>query len=73
MVVSDAVVNRFSTNAICRQKNCVNPVFPGLQDLETMKTSTWTCPANSQLPTLEVCHERVYDHSLRLGQELLGQ
>jgi len=29
----------FTTNAVCRQKYCVNPIFPGLEDLGTLASS----------------------------------
>mmetsp|Transcript_30304 Transcript_30304/g.56792 ORF Transcript_30304/g.56792 Transcript_30304/m.56792 type:complete len:543 (+) Transcript_30304:153-1781(+) len=54
---SEAVVDRFSTNAICRRRNCVNPVFPGLQDLQSLQESTWMCEwAPIDRPRVEFCY-----------------
>lgn len=33
----------YSTNAICRQYNCINPVVPGLQDLRSLSETKWQC------------------------------
>ena len=33
----------FTTNAVCRQKYCINPVFPGLEDLGTLNEQKWFC------------------------------
>lgn len=58
-MTSEAVVDRFTTNAICRQHNCINPVFPGLQDLEKLQAWTWTCPDPESKPSLEFCNGAV--------------
>ncbi|CAE8633474.1 unnamed protein product, partial [Polarella glacialis] len=51
----------YTTNAICRQHNCINPVFPGLQHVESLKASSWTCEAQHQtLHHLEFCAEAVH-------------
>lgn len=60
LVTSEAVVDRlpvdrFSTNAICRQHNCINPIFPGLQDLEKLQAADWTCPDPESKPALQFC------------------
>jgi len=55
LMTSEAVVDRFSTNAICRQHNCINPIFPGLQDLQKLKAATWTCPDPDSKPSLKFC------------------
>lgn len=36
-------IDGYSTNAICRQYNCINPVLPGLTDLAILQGSTWQC------------------------------
>lgn len=36
-------VQNYSTNAICSQRNCLNPIFPGLQDLASLQTEPWHC------------------------------
>eukprot|EP00427_Karlodinium_veneficum_P047781 CAMPEP_0169248072 /NCGR_PEP_ID=MMETSP1016-20121227/35641_1 /TAXON_ID=342587 /ORGANISM="Karlodinium micrum, Strain CCMP2283" /LENGTH=255 /DNA_ID=CAMNT_0009328831 /DNA_START=61 /DNA_END=826 /DNA_ORIENTATION=- len=33
----------YSTNAICRQYNCINPVVPALLDLRALSETTWQC------------------------------
>lgn len=33
----------FTTNAICLKRNCVNPIFPGLEDLTSLSESRWLC------------------------------
>mmetsp|Transcript_29906 Transcript_29906/g.68955 ORF Transcript_29906/g.68955 Transcript_29906/m.68955 type:complete len:255 (-) Transcript_29906:81-845(-) len=33
----------YTTNAICQQKRCVNPVFPALSSLSTHDSSEWQC------------------------------
>jgi hypothetical protein len=31
----------YTTNAVCRQNSCVNPIFPGLQDLPKLEAQEW--------------------------------
>lgn len=51
----------YSTNAICRQRNCINPVFPGLQHIESLQAAKWTCrPANETRHLLEFCAGAVH-------------
>lgn len=33
----------FTTNAICLRKHCINPIFPGLEDLGRLSQSPWFC------------------------------
>jgi len=33
----------YTTNAICRRKYCVNPIFPGLEDLHRLDKAKWVC------------------------------
>lgn len=35
----------FTTNAICTKNRCINPVFPGLEDLHQLSQSRWRCSA----------------------------
>mmetsp|Transcript_35370 Transcript_35370/g.75402 ORF Transcript_35370/g.75402 Transcript_35370/m.75402 type:complete len:556 (+) Transcript_35370:109-1776(+) len=37
----------FTENAICRQNNCINPVFPGLNDLPKLEKVAWQCSNRS--------------------------
>jgi len=54
---------QFSTNALCRQNNCINPVFPGMQDLARLSSFQFQCqPAGEVLPHLQFCNGAVnYD------------
>mmetsp|Transcript_134106 Transcript_134106/g.286761 ORF Transcript_134106/g.286761 Transcript_134106/m.286761 type:complete len:588 (-) Transcript_134106:165-1928(-) len=45
----DAAV--YTTNAVCLRKNCVNPIFPGLEDLHRLSKTRWSCA------TLEQTHK----------------
>lgn len=56
----------YLTRKICSQKNCINPVFPGVQDLSTLENQTWTKFSLSRLSQyLEFCGEIVnYDSAL---------
>lgn len=45
----DAAV--YTTNAVCLRKNCVNPIFPGLEDLNRLSKTRWSCA------TLEETHK----------------
>lgn len=36
-------LNGYSTNAICKQKFCINPVFPGYLDIYNLETVAWQC------------------------------
>lgn len=38
-----AIREAYTTNAICAKKNCINPVFPGLEDLHRLSGSKWIC------------------------------
>mmetsp|Transcript_30839 Transcript_30839/g.88660 ORF Transcript_30839/g.88660 Transcript_30839/m.88660 type:complete len:559 (-) Transcript_30839:44-1720(-) len=42
-----SVAESFTQNAICRQNNCVNPLFPGLLDLGNLDTIAWQCTNHS--------------------------
>jgi hypothetical protein len=33
----------FTTNAVCRQKYCINPIFPALEDLGSLSEQKWKC------------------------------
>jgi len=41
--VSAATKEIFTTNAVCRQNFCVNPIFPGLEDLYTLSQMEFSC------------------------------
>jgi len=63
---SEAVVDRFSTNAICRQHNCINPIFPGLQDLEKLQESTWACARREEAEAAMQFCAGAFRHKLAL-------
>lgn len=56
----------YSTNAICRQNNCINPVFPGLSDLEQLEAFQWQCTSSSDVRSyLTFCKDAVnYDAAI---------
>eukprot|EP00397_Hematodinium_sp_SG-2012_P018499 GEMP01018955.1.p1 GENE.GEMP01018955.1~~GEMP01018955.1.p1 ORF type:complete len:381 (+),score=32.41 GEMP01018955.1:284-1426(+) len=33
----------YSSNALCKKRYCINPIFPALEDLHTLNSSNWTC------------------------------
>jgi len=56
----------YSTNAICRQNNCINPVFPGLSDLELLEDFQWQCTSSESVREyLSFCKDAVnYDAAI---------
>lgn len=39
---AEAIVKElYTTNAVCRQNNCINPLFPALQDLPKLEGQEW--------------------------------
>jgi TM2 domain-containing membrane protein YozV len=50
---SEAVQNYFreayTTNAVCTKNRCVNPIFPGLEDLHQLAQQRWRCTALRQI------------------------
>lgn len=42
-------IEEYTTNAICRQNNCVNPIVPGLDDLSTLQSLNYVCESNSDV------------------------
>jgi TM2 domain-containing membrane protein YozV len=36
-----AIREAYTTNAICGKQNCINPIFPGLEDLHLLQQSKW--------------------------------
>lgn len=42
-----ATAELYSNNAVCKQNNCVNPIFPGLNDLGRLETLEWQCGTKS--------------------------
>jgi len=56
----------YTTNAICTKKHCVNPVFPGMEDLQRLEQSVWmTSSLRQTSPSMRFCKAAVdYDPAL---------
>lgn len=56
----------YSTNAICRQKNCINPVFPAYEDMPLLGKGSWQCTAlGSTQQYLDFCKNYInYDFAI---------
>lgn len=65
-VMQSAKAEYYTQNAICLQNNCVNPVFPGLDDLPQLEKLAWQCTNHSMVADyMDFCKEAVnYDPSL---------
>lgn len=66
MNISSVKQEYYTQNAICRQNLCVNPVFPGLNDLSLLEQLVWQCSNHTQVTSyLEFCKGAVnYDPAL---------
>merc|ERR1719440_2186107 len=62
----------YTTNAICGKKNCINPVFPGMEDLHRLQQATWIASSISQVSeSLYFCRNAItYDPALPAPQGL---
>lgn len=58
----------FTTNAVCSAKHCVNPIFPGLEDLYTLSKEKFSCQSLKDVAkSLDFCKGVVnYNPSLPL-------
>jgi len=56
-VVTQAIHKElYTTNAICRRKYCINPIFPGLEDLHRLDKAKWVCATlQKSVPSMEFC------------------
>lgn len=56
----------YTDNLVCRQNMCVNPLFPGLNDMSTLETIIWECATESAVkPFLDFCKDVIhYDAAL---------
>lgn len=56
----------FTTNAICKSQYCINPVFPGVQDLGRLENNKWVCQnKKSVMQMMNFCKEAIdYDPAL---------
>lgn len=59
----------YTTNAICLRRHCVNPIFPGLEDLRRLSESSWFCADVGQArQAMGFCRSAVnYDLALPAG------
>jgi len=65
----------YTTNPICSKKQCVNPVFPGLEDLQRLEQAPWIASSLSKTaPSMRFCRNAVdYDPALPAGGQQYGQ
>mmetsp|Transcript_109383 Transcript_109383/g.315028 ORF Transcript_109383/g.315028 Transcript_109383/m.315028 type:complete len:565 (+) Transcript_109383:54-1748(+) len=63
----DRAAEHFTQNTICRQNNCINPVFPGLKELPVLDQILWQCSNQSMVADyLDFCRNVVkYDPALK--------
>jgi len=55
------VAKQYSTNAICRQSNCINPIFPGMEDLRRLEATELQCQtAHDAKQHMQFCKNAVY-------------
>lgn len=51
----------YSDNAICMQYNCINPIFPAMEDLRRMEASQLQCqPSHETKKHMKFCKNAVY-------------
>merc|ERR1719183_3355235 len=50
----------YTNNAICRQKACINPIFPGLEDLHRLSEASWySTTLQKAAPSMNFCRGAV--------------
>lgn len=56
----------YSENSLCRQNNCLNPLFPGLNDLPRLEALQWQCSTRNEVASyMDFCKDIViYDPAL---------
>lgn len=61
-----AIREVYTTNAICSKKNCINPVFPGMEDLHRLSQASWIASTlRKTSPSLGFCKNAIsYDPAL---------
>lgn len=64
----------FTSNAICTKNHCINPVFPGLTDLERLSSGAWMCATSHDTRQwMDFCRGAVYyDPALPSGGSGVG-
>lgn len=54
-------VGFFSTNNLCRQHNCVNPVFPGMEVVPSLEGDSYVCrPFHDVLEHMQFCRDVIH-------------
>jgi len=61
--ISRASHESYTQNAVCRQNNCINPLFPGLNDLPRLEQLVWQCTTTHEVRKhMDFCRETVRYH-----------
>lgn len=65
-VVDGLATELFSTDAVCRENHCINPIFPGLEEFPRLEEAAWECQSHASVRNfLKFCQEPViYQPSL---------
>eukprot|EP00451_Oxyrrhis_marina_P001133 CAMPEP_0204271426 /NCGR_PEP_ID=MMETSP0468-20130131/19846_1 /ASSEMBLY_ACC=CAM_ASM_000383 /TAXON_ID=2969 /ORGANISM="Oxyrrhis marina" /LENGTH=469 /DNA_ID=CAMNT_0051247095 /DNA_START=131 /DNA_END=1540 /DNA_ORIENTATION=- len=74
VVVAGLAREAFTTNAACLKNNCINPVFPGLEQMTVNQNKEWTCADRSNASaTMDFCKGLIdYDFALPAGDTVAG-
>jgi len=61
-----AIREAYTTNAICKKNNCINPIFPGMEDLHRLQQASWiTSSLQKVAPSMGFCKNAItYDPAL---------
>jgi len=61
-----AIREAYTSNAICKKNNCINPIFPGMEDLHRLQQANWmTSSLQKVAPSLGFCKNAItYDPAL---------
>jgi len=64
----------YTTNAICKKNKCINPIFPGMEDLHKLDQAQWICANLAQTQShLRFCRGAVtYDPALPIPSDAGG-
>lgn len=62
----DTIREAYTTNAICSKNNCINPIFPGMEDLHRLQQAQWiTSSLQKAAPSMGFCKNAItYDPAL---------
>lgn len=63
----------FTTNAVCLKNRCINPVFPGLEDLHRLEEAAWLSSTRKKVSeSISFCRNAVtYDPAMPASQDLI--